>query len=184
MEEAPVSAAAAIFAVLLVLHLFGEYFSRIVPIKPVIPRESELLKEIRELHRSADSFSTPSTFSKAAKLKRQATLKEKELAALRQDISGQTNWWFTLYSAAPKALKFTVYIILAQWFWRTSVATVPISFVQPFEFLVSPDKKAAGGEVTVGIISWLILTSRVSKFITSKVVGKPLSRKTVAKKSI
>ncbi|KAL2636049.1 hypothetical protein R1flu_007528 [Riccia fluitans] len=183
-EEAPFSAAAAIFAVLLLLHLFADFLSRIAPTTPLSPKERELLNEIRELHKAADSFSTPSTFAKAAKLKRQATVKEKEFAVLRQDQSRQRNWWLTLYSTTPNTLKIVVCIILALWFWRTSVATVPVSLLQPFEFLVSANKKSVGGELTVGIISWLVLTSRVSKFISTKVVGKPLPRKTAAKKLI
>ncbi|KAG6542550.1 hypothetical protein Mapa_016021 [Marchantia paleacea] len=178
MEEAPVSAAAAIFVILLLLHLFLEYYSRITPTGQLRPQERELVKEIRELHRAADALATPATFAKSAKLKRSAAAKEKELALLRQNLALQKGWWLSLYSTAPNALKVVVYIILAQWFWHTSVATIPVSFLQPYELLVSANKQSLGGEVAVGILPWLVLTSRVSKFVSTKIVGKPPSKST------
>ncbi|BBN04188.1 tail-anchored protein insertion receptor [Marchantia polymorpha subsp. ruderalis] len=177
MEEAPVSAAAAIFVILLLLHLFLEYYSRITPTGQLRPQERELVKEIRELHRAADALATPATFSKSAKLKRSAAAKEKELALLRQNLALQKGWWLSLYSTAPNALEVVVYMILAQWFWHTSVATIPASFLQPVSFLqpyeLSSNKESLGGEVAVGILPWLALTSRVSKFVSTKIVGKP-----------
>nr|XP_008337938.2 uncharacterized protein LOC103401013 [Malus domestica] len=63
-------------------------------------------------------------------------------------------------------LKVLTYVVLVCWFWRVPVGSISQQLVQPFGKMIS---WRAGGvvneNVMVGIIPWLILSTRVSKFI-------------------
>ncbi|KAG6596276.1 hypothetical protein SDJN02_09004 [Cucurbita argyrosperma subsp. argyrosperma] len=128
--------------------------------------EMELRKSIKQLLREASTLSQPSTFAQAAKLRRSAAAKEKELANYQESRSKKIKSSYGLYSRVLLISKVLIYIVLVCWFWRASVATVPHHLVQPFGRFLS---WRAGGTVNdyvkVGIIPWLILSTRVSKFV-------------------
>ncbi|KAF8759341.1 hypothetical protein HU200_010382 [Digitaria exilis] len=129
----------------------------------------KLRLEIKELLKEANQLSTPSTFAQAAKLKRLAAAKEKELAKIQeQDTKGKQS----LYDKHRKILlvtKVIIYALLVLWFWSTPVTTVPGHLLQPFGKMLSwRGVDSATGHVVVGIIPWLFLTSRVSKLLCQK----------------
>ncbi|XP_028776664.1 uncharacterized protein LOC114733366 isoform X2 [Neltuma alba] len=125
-------------------------------------KEAQLRREIKELYKEASSLSQPSTFAQAAKLKRLAATKEKELANY-QDMQSKEN---DSYSRVLLISKVLIYLVLLIWYWRVPVATVSQQLVQPFGKLLS--WKTGGvqnNKIMVGIIPWLIVSTRVSKFI-------------------
>ncbi|KAH0870718.1 hypothetical protein HID58_077740 [Brassica napus] len=79
-------------------------------------KEAELRSEIKQLLREATALSQPATFAQAAKLRRSAATKEKELALCDCVV---------------------VYLILVLWFWRTPIAMIAKQLVQPFGRLLS-----------------------------------------------
>lgn len=129
----------------------------------------KLRHEITQLLKEASTLSMPSTFAQAAKLKRMAAAKEKELAKLQElNIKGKQS----LYDKYGKVLLITkvlIYGVLTLWFWSTPVTTVPKHLLQPFGRLFSwRGVDATTGHVVVGILPWLFLTSRVSKLLCDK----------------
>ncbi|XP_066394767.1 protein GET1-like isoform X2 [Miscanthus floridulus] len=130
---------------------------------------TKLRLEIKQLLEEADLLSTPSTFAQAAKLKRLAAAKEKELAKMQeQDLKGKQS----LYDKYAKFLlvtKVIIYAVLVLCFWSTPVTTVPQHLLQPFGKMFSwRGVDTATGHVVVGILPWLFLTSRVSKLLCQK----------------
>ncbi|XP_038904813.1 uncharacterized protein LOC120091071 [Benincasa hispida] len=128
--------------------------------------EMELRKSIKQLLREASTLSQPSTFAQAAKLRRLAAAKEKELANYQESRNKQMKTSYGLYGRVLLISKVFIYIILVCWFWRVSVATVPRHLVQPFgKFLSWRTGGTVNDCVKVGILPWLILSTRVSKFV-------------------
>ncbi|AQL01342.1 hypothetical protein ZEAMMB73_Zm00001d045024 [Zea mays] len=125
--------------------------------------------EITQLLKEASALSTPSTFAQAAKLKRLAGAKEKELAKMQDvDIRGKQSL-YEKYRKVLLAAKVVVYGVLVLWFWSTPVTTVPKHLLQPFGRMFSwRGVDASTGRVVVGILPWLFLTSRVSKLLSEK----------------
>ncbi|XP_040381165.1 protein GET1 isoform X1 [Oryza brachyantha] len=135
----------------------------------ITDQQLKLRLEITQILKEASALSTPSTFAQAAKLKRLAAAKEKELAKLQeQDIKGKQS----LYNQYGRVLLFTkvlIYGLLILWFWSVPVTTVPKHLLQPFGRMFSwRGVDAATGHVMVGILPWLFLTSRVSKLLCQK----------------
>ncbi|CAF2130018.1 unnamed protein product [Brassica rapa] len=129
-------------------------------------KEAELRSEIKQLLREATALSQPATFAQAAKLRRSAATKEKELALYVEQHNKDINLSYDLYGNVLNASKVVVYLILVLWFWRTPIAMIAKQLVQPFGELLS---WGTGGHLTghvmVGIIPWLILSTRVSKYV-------------------
>ncbi|XP_042414149.1 protein GET1-like [Zingiber officinale] len=131
--------------------------------------EVQLRKEIKELYKEASSLSTPSTFAQSAKLKRLAAAKEKELLRKQEERKKEKTWLYELSGRALLALKVLLYGGLVLRFWGVPVAAVPQHLLQPFGRVLSwKSGNAATGQIMVGIIPWLVLTSRVSKFLWQK----------------
>ncbi|CAL5044032.1 unnamed protein product [Urochloa decumbens] len=129
----------------------------------------KLRMEITQILKEASTLSTPSTFAQAAKLKRLAAAKEKELAKMQDlNIKGKQS----LYEQYGKVLLITkvlIYGALILWFWSSPVTTVPKHLLQPFGRLFSwRGVDAATGRAVVGILPWLFLTSHVSKLLSEK----------------
>ncbi|XP_020209356.1 uncharacterized protein LOC109794313 [Cajanus cajan] len=125
-------------------------------------KEIQLRAEIKQLLKEASLMSQPSTFAQAAKLKRLAAAKEKELSKY-QNSSHKDKASFT---KVLLILKYITYGVLLIWFWRVPVATIPEQLVQPFGSLLS--WKTVGvqnNSVTIGIISWLVVSARVCRFV-------------------
>jgi hypothetical protein len=118
----------AVFAVQVLLRVC----THLLPKKRMAPQEAELVREIKELLREADALSTPSTFAKSAKLRRAATLKEKQLSELRQSVSHKPWSQLTLHATLPTLLNGVVYLGLVGWYFHRPVASVPASLLQPF----------------------------------------------------
>ncbi|XP_074266363.1 protein GET1-like [Silene latifolia] len=68
---------------------------------------------------------------------------------------------FMKYVTPVKAL---AYLLLAFWFWKSPIAAISKEVVQPFGNVLSwKSDSGSADKVTVGIIPWLILCTRVSK---------------------
>ncbi|KAK7360302.1 hypothetical protein VNO77_02286 [Canavalia gladiata] len=132
-------------------------------------KEIQLRGEIKQLLKDASSLSQPSTFAQAAKLKRLATAKERELLKCQNLHDKDT----ALYSKFLLISKVVAYSILLLWFWSVPVASVSQQLVQPFGGLLS---WRTGGvqdnNIMVGIIPWLLVSTRVSRFICRLTYGK------------
>ncbi|CAJ1930664.1 unnamed protein product [Sphenostylis stenocarpa] len=125
-------------------------------------KEAQLRAEIKQLLKEASLMSQPSTFAQAAKLKRLATAKEKELSKY-QNSSHKDN---TVYTKVLLIFKYLTYGVLLIWFWRVPVASVSQQLVQPFGRLLS--WKSGGvqnNSVQIGVISWLVVSARVCRFV-------------------
>ncbi|KAK7406930.1 hypothetical protein VNO78_08566 [Psophocarpus tetragonolobus] len=125
-------------------------------------KEIQLRAEIKQLLKESGSMSQPSTFAQAAKLKRLAVSKERELSKY-QNSSHKDN---ALYTKVLLILKYITYGVLIIWFWRVPVASISQQLVQPFGSLLSwKTRGAENNYVTIGIISWLIVSARVCRFV-------------------
>ncbi|TKY70243.1 Tail-anchored protein insertion receptor WRB [Spatholobus suberectus] len=125
-------------------------------------KEIQLRAEIKQLLKEASSMSQPSTFAQAAKLKRLAAAKERELSQYQNSCHKDT----ALYSKVLLILKYLTYGVLLIWFWRVPVASISQQLVQPFGCLLS--WKTGGvqnNSVMIGIISWLVVSARVCRFV-------------------
>ncbi|KAF8700642.1 hypothetical protein HU200_033987 [Digitaria exilis] len=162
-------AAFFVFLVVSALQLVDRYLDLARKRGSQSDEQIKLRLEIKELLKEANQLSTPSTFAQAAKLKRLAAAKEKELAKIQeQDTKGKQS----LYDKYRKILlvtKVIIYALLVLWFWSTTVTTVPGHLLQPFGKMLSwRGVDSATGHVVVGILPWLFLTSRVSKLLCQK----------------
>lgn len=171
-----VPAAPLILVVVLSMHiLFGyiqQYLSKLQK-RMMNPEEVQVVQEIKRLLKEAKSLSTPSTFAQAAKLRRAAAAKEKELLQIRQKLSVEKGLSSQLHLMAPKILKACIYLGFAWWFWGVPIAVVSTQLLQPFGRALS--LRVGGSKdclVKIGIIPWLLLTTRVSVFISHKLVSK------------
>ncbi|KAF3974761.1 hypothetical protein CMV_001909 [Castanea mollissima] len=122
----------------------------------------QLHVEIKQLLKEASSLSRPSTFAQAAKLRRLAAAKEKELANYLESHSREMKMSYDLYLKVLFLFKVLTYFVLICWFWRVPVATISQRLVQPFGNLLSwRTGGTLNNHVMVGIIPWLILSTRV-----------------------
>ncbi|PWZ13908.1 hypothetical protein Zm00014a_018648 [Zea mays] len=125
---------AAIFVFLIVsaLQLLDRYLDLARKSGGLSDEQIKVRLEIKQLLKEADQLSTPSTFAQAAKLKRLAAAKEKELAKMQEhDLKGKQS----LYDKYTKFLlvtKVIIYAVLVLCFWSTPVTAVPQHLLQPF----------------------------------------------------
>ncbi|XP_010547400.1 PREDICTED: uncharacterized protein LOC104819160 [Tarenaya hassleriana] len=154
------------FFIVVLFQLLSKWLDRLKKNGSRNTGEAELRSEIKRLLKEAGTFSEPSTFAQAAKLRRLAAAKEKELAKCLELQKREINLSYELYGKVLFVSKAVIYISWVFWFWRSPIAIVPKQLVQPFGRLIS---WGAGGElsghVMVGIIPWLILSTRVSKYV-------------------
>ncbi|XP_031107724.1 uncharacterized protein LOC116012347 [Ipomoea triloba] len=176
MEEALEKHAKSIAAPL-VFFIVGvfQFLSRYLELRKakgsISQKDAQLKAEIKQLLKEANALSQPSTFAQAAKLRRMAAAKEKELAKSQGIHKEEIKMSYDMYSKCLLVLKIFTYFMLILWFWRMPVASVSKQLVHPFGKMLS---WRAGGfvndNVMVGIIPWLILCTRVSKTICWKVL--------------
>jgi len=171
-----VPAAPLILVVVLSMHiLFGyiqQYLGKLQK-RMMNPEEVQVVQEIKRLLKEAKSLSTPSTFAQAAKLRRAAAAKEKELLQIRQKLSVEKGLSSQLHLMAPKILKAFIYLGFVWWFWGVPIAVVSTQLLQPLGSALS--LRVGGSKdclVKIGIIPWLLLTTRVSVFVSRKLVSK------------
>ncbi|XP_020581959.1 tail-anchored protein insertion receptor WRB [Phalaenopsis equestris] len=156
-----------ILLIVLALQLLDVLFEKLKKRGSTSSEEIKLRQEINQLLKEANSLSTPSTFAQAAKLRRVAIAKEKELKKKREENNNDKKW--SLYEKVLLASKALLYTGLCWQFWSTPVAAVPPHILQPFGRLLAwRGTDASNGYYMVGIIPWLVLTSRVSKFLLQK----------------
>lgn len=133
--------------------------------------EVQLRAEIKQLLKEASSFSQPSTFAQAAKLRRMAAAKEKELAKFKGMHDNEVKSSSDAYAKGLMIAKVVTYFVLIMWFWRIPVAAISERLVQPFGKILS---WRAGGSVNdnvmVGIIPWLIVSTRVGKIVVRRIL--------------
>ncbi|KAL9267869.1 GET1-like protein [Drosera capensis] len=99
--------------------------------------ELKLRAEIRELLKEASAYSQPSTFAQAAKLRRIAAAKEKELAKIQEVQMKEKKSFCDPYMKAMMPIKILTYFVLAIWFWGSPVAAISKELVQPFGKVLS-----------------------------------------------
>ncbi|KAL5181195.1 hypothetical protein HKD37_01G002157 [Glycine soja] len=145
-------------------------------------KEIQLRAEIKQLLKEANSMSQPSTFAQAAKLKRLAVAKERELSnvsglykhnmkpklmnGLTKKDQNSCHKDDASYAKVLLILKYLTYGVLLIWFWRVPVASISLQLVQPFGSLLSwKTRGVQNNSVTIGIISWLIVSARVCRFV-------------------
>ncbi|TVU12207.1 hypothetical protein EJB05_45840, partial [Eragrostis curvula] len=162
---------AAIFVFLLVsaLQMLDSVLDLLRKRGAITVDQLKLRAEIAQLLKEASALSTPSTFAQAAKLKRLAAAKERELSKVQElNIKGKQSL-YDQYGRVLLITKVLIYGLLILWFWSIPVTTVPQHLLQPFGRMFSwRGVDAATGRVVVGILPWLFLTSRVSKLLSQK----------------
>ncbi|KAK9135690.1 hypothetical protein Syun_015020 [Stephania yunnanensis] len=133
----------------------------------------QLQKEIKELLKEASSLSNPSTFAEASKLRRLAAAKEKELLKGQELHNKEKTLSYDQYLQYLKVFKVVVYLLLILWFWKEPVATVSQELLKPFgNALFWGPTYYLNDYVPVGIIAWLVISSRVSKFVCQKLTKR------------
>ncbi|KAB8101612.1 hypothetical protein EE612_032485 [Oryza sativa] len=162
-------AATFVFLLVSALQMLDQVLDLVKKRGSITDDQLKLRLEITQILKEASALSTPSTFAQAAKLKRLAAAKEKELAKLQQqDIKGKQSL-YNQYGRVMLFSKVLIYGLLILWFWSAPVTTVPKHLLQPFGRMFSwRGVDAATGRDVVGIIPWLLLTSRVSKLLCQK----------------
>ncbi|KZV28839.1 hypothetical protein F511_06273 [Dorcoceras hygrometricum] len=171
-ERGKSAAATVIFILVFCFHFASNYLDSFKKKRgSTSEADAQLRAEISQLLKEANSLSQPSTFAQSAKLRRMAAAKEKELAKSQEIHDKDAKSSFDSYEKLLKISKFLAYGLLILWFWGMPVATISDQLVQPFGKVLS---WRAGGSlkdsVMVGIIPWLILSTRVSKFICRKLL--------------
>ncbi|KAL1315955.1 protein GET1 [Arachis duranensis] len=125
-------------------------------------KQNQLRAEIKGLLKEAKLLSQPATFAQAAKLKRLAATKEKELAKF-QNMHHRD---YALYTKLMLVTKYVTYALLLFWFWHVPVASISMQLVQPFGRLLSWNtSRVQENHATIGIISWLVVSARFCRFV-------------------
>lgn len=163
-------AAPIIFLIVIAFHLLSRFIEQKKKKGSKSQVENQLRGEIKQMYKEASSLSQPSTFAQAAKLRRMAASKEKDLAKLQELHSKEMKLSYDSYSKGLTILKVFTFFSLICWFWRVPVAAISKQLVEPFGKVLSwRGGSHPNDNVMVGIIPWLILSTRVSKFICRKV---------------
>ncbi|CAN6680593.1 unnamed protein product [Malus baccata var. baccata] len=162
-EHRNLFAAPIVFVIVVAFQFFSWWLEQLKKGGGKSATATRLRGEIKDILKEASSLSQPSTFAQAAKLRRIALLRRKNLQILH---GKEIKLSYDLYLRILFILKVLTYVVLVCWFWRVPVASVSRQLVQPFGKMIS---WRAGGVVKifvmVGIIPWLILSTRVSKFV-------------------
>uniref|UniRef100_A0A2P2J990 Uncharacterized protein LOC105124035 isoform X1 n=1 Tax=Rhizophora mucronata TaxID=61149 RepID=A0A2P2J990_RHIMU len=165
-EEGGSLAAPLIFFIVIVFQFLSAWLERLKKRASMSASQVELRAEIRQLLKEATSLSQPATFAQAAKLRRLAAAKEKELAKCKEVNSKEMKLSYDLYLKILFISKVVVYFVLICWFWRTPVAVVSQQLVQPLGKVLSWSTAGRlNNNIMVGIIPWLTVSTRVSKFV-------------------
>ncbi|VVA93427.1 unnamed protein product [Arabis nemorensis] len=120
------------FFLVVVFQLLSKWLDQLKKKGSRNTREAELRSEIKHLLREASALSQPATFAQAAKLRRSAATKEKELAQYLEQHKKEIQMSYDMYGKVLLVSKVVVYLILVLWFWRTPIAIIAKQLVQPF----------------------------------------------------
>ncbi|XP_078442163.1 tail-anchored protein insertion receptor WRB-like protein [Wolffia australiana] len=160
-----------IFLLVGIFQFVDRFFDRLKKRDSRTAEEKRLRIEISDLLKQASLLSTPSSFAQAAKLQRTAAAKEKELAKIQLE-SNDKKVSYGSWAKTFSGVKFTVYLGLIWWFWGVPVAVVPRQLLQPLGRMLSwKAGDPVSGVIEVGMIPWLVLTARVSKLLSQKLIG-------------
>ncbi|KAG7620710.1 WRB/Get1 family [Arabidopsis suecica] len=132
IEDRGFLAAPLTFFVVVVFQLLSKWFDQLKKKGSKNTRESELRTEIKQLLREASALSQPATFAQAAKLRRSAATKEKEVAQYLEQHHKEIKLSYDMYGKGLLASKVVIYLILVLCFWRTPIAIIAKQLVQPF----------------------------------------------------
>lgn len=131
-------------------------------------REALLQAEIRKLLREADALNRPDTFSRSARLSRQAAAKEKELNELRSHPSAV--WWPAARLLLPRVLQALSFIVVTWVFTSRPVVVLPARMVWPVGWLLAfPHSAKWYGGGAVSASSWMVLCSWVTNSLVTYV---------------
>ncbi|KAK6922503.1 Get1 family [Dillenia turbinata] len=162
-------AAPVIFFIVSVLQLTTRYLHHIKKNGAISAEEIELRREIKKLLKEAASLSQPSTFAQAAKLRRMAAAKEKKLLKSQELHGKEIQSSYDSYVKVLVVVKWFTYFVLVCWFWRVPVAAVSKPLMQPFGRILSwKSGEPDNDNVMVGIMPWLIISNRVSRYVCQK----------------
>ncbi|XP_047319204.1 protein GET1-like [Impatiens glandulifera] len=165
-------AAPIIFFTVVSFQIFAKYIERNKKRGMETASETQLRAEIKQLHKEASSYSQPSTFAQAAKLRRTAAARERDLAKIQESRSKELKSSYYSYSQALTILKVFIYFVMVFWFWRVPIAAVPRQLVEPFGKLLSwRAGPPLNDNLMVGIVPWLIVSTRVGKILTRRVIN-------------
>ncbi|XP_015064961.1 uncharacterized protein LOC107010229 [Solanum pennellii] len=163
-------AAPMIFVMVLALQFLSRFFEINKKKGSTSSEDLQLRAEIKQLLKEASALSQPSTFAQAAKLRRLATAKEKELAKNQEIHNKEAKLSHDSYTKGLTIFQVLTYLLLIIWFWRIPVASISKQLVQPFGKMLSWRAGGPANEnVMVGIIPWLILSTRVGKSISRRI---------------
>ncbi|XP_062117857.1 protein GET1 isoform X2 [Humulus lupulus] len=125
-------AATLIFTIVIAFQFISRWLEHLKKKGSKTATEVQLREEIKKLMKEASSLSQPSTFAQAAKLRRMAVAKEKELMNYQESHKNELKVSCELYLKVFFAVKVLTYLVLVCWFWRVPVATISEQLVQPF----------------------------------------------------
>ncbi|OMO99266.1 CHD5-like protein [Corchorus olitorius] len=132
VEQTRSMAAALIFFIVIIFQFATKRLQDLKKGASKTDKEIQLRGEIKQLLKEAASYSQPSTFAQAAKLRRTAAAKEKELANYQAQRSQEVKMSYDSYLKGLFILKVVIHLMLIIWFWRSPVAFVSQQLVQPF----------------------------------------------------
>ncbi|GBF97162.1 hypothetical protein Rsub_10349 [Raphidocelis subcapitata] len=125
--------------------------------------KARLAREIASLRRQAETFNTPSTYAKCAKLQRLANAKEQELAALQQHGDRDVR---ARIAAAIATLKVILIALAVVKLWGRALLYIPPQLSWPFSrLLVFPHTSSYMELGAVTVVPWVTLCDRVSLLI-------------------
>ncbi|PIN11388.1 hypothetical protein CDL12_16010 [Handroanthus impetiginosus] len=165
-------AAPAIFILVFFVHFASKYIESYKKKKGSSDVDIQLRAEIKQLLKEASSLSQPSTFAQAAKLRRMAAAKEKELAKHQEMQDKNMKMSFGTYEKLLMISKVIIWVVPTIFLWNIPVTTISAQLVQPFGKLLSwGGGRSLEDNFVVGIIPWLIASTRVSIFICRNVLN-------------
>ncbi|KAK9690818.1 hypothetical protein RND81_09G156000 [Saponaria officinalis] len=125
-------AAPTIFILVSLLQFVPRYFDHQIKNGGAASGEEKKLRaEIKRLLKEAGSLTQPSTFAQAAKLRRMAAAKEKELAKHQEQQMLERKTVYDPYMKYVTPVKALTYLLLTVWFWKSPVAAISKELVQP-----------------------------------------------------
>ncbi|XP_073011502.1 protein GET1 isoform X2 [Typha latifolia] len=124
----------SIFLLVAALHLLDRLLEFVKKRGSRSGEQRRLREEINKLLKEASSLSTPSTFAQAAKLRRLAAAKEKELVRNQEENNKEKS--YDSYARVLMISKVLIYAGLIWLFWSIPVAAVPQHLLQPFDIFL------------------------------------------------
>eukprot|EP00873_Tetraselmis_striata_P038978 jgi/Tetstr1/459242/TSEL_000051.t1 len=120
----------------------------------LLARCQKLRAEAASLKHQAAALNTPATFSKCAKLERQALAREKEVERLEEQLGARAG--AMRLARVVRALKALLWFGVTVWFWNRPLLYLPPGLLAPLgSLLASPHLKLWRGVGAVTALPWL-----------------------------